>query len=373
VTQAWLSWGTGIRENFDSDVTSYERIAAAAPGLPSSRLPAQHAERFPAHWLVGTTSYLTAVDTHLVYRVSSLLCLLGMLLVMHRILVTLRVSLGVHAICIGCVAAGAYPTRYLLAAPGMLSDAVFLLGFSIVALGFVERRDLFVVLGVTVAALGRQTAVPLAVASALALLLTRNRSAALRPALLTFGAGIGIFAAEWLVARSFSSPDLGGFTIFSSLNHPIRLVREDGIAGFDARASLGLLVPLGLIAGAWIRGHRPPLVPVLLAASVIVQPLILAPQWVGPNETRLAALAIPGLVLVAACQLRATELSPATVAIVIVAILLASFHARYSSVGVPNSGTWAGFSVIAAMSIMVTIGWPRLTQGRRHDSASIAA
>jgi hypothetical protein len=363
-TQAWPSWETGISELFASDVQSYERIADAAPGLPSSPLPAQHAERFPAHWLVGTVSDLTGADLHLVYRVFMLLCLLGTLLVVRRALVSMRVPLSVYTVCIGCVAASAYPMRYLLAAPGMLSDAVFLLGLAVVSLGFVERHDAVVVLGVAVAALGRQSAVPLAVAAAVGLVLTRKRSEALRPAMLVLGAGIGIFVAEWLVARSFSSPDVGSFTILSSLDHPVRLVTRQGLLGFDARAFLGLLVPLGLITGAWLRGFRPPLVPVLLAASVVIQPLLLEPRWVGPNETRLAALAIPALAVAAGCQLRTVELPPRTVAIVVVAILLASFHARYSSVGIPSSAVWAAFSVTAALAVTVATGWPRLAEKR---------
>jgi hypothetical protein len=255
----------------------------------------------------------------------------------------------------------------------MLSDGVFLLGLTVVALGFVSRRDLVVVLGVAVAALGRQSAVPLAIGAAIAILVTRKRSAGRRTAAITVAVGVGVFVAELLVARSFSSSNLGGVTSIRSFEHPIRLVTKEGIVGSDARAFLALLVPMGLIAGAWLRGSRPALVPVLLAASVIVQPLALA-QGIGHNETRLAALAIPALVVVAACQLRGTEVSPATTGIVILAILLASFHARYSSVGMPSSAAWAAVSVIAAISTVIALGWPRLTRGRKaaDDSASRA-
>ena len=359
-TQAWPSWSAGIRELFSADVTSYERIAAAAPGLPSSPLPAQHAERFPAYWAVGTIHHLTGGDLHTVYRVASMACLLAILLVMHRVLVDLGLDPGSYCLCLGVVAASAYPMRYLLAAPGMLSDAVFVLGLAVVALGVVRHTHGLVAGGVALAALGRQTAVPLALAAAIVLLLGR-RPHAVRAAALTVSAGLGVFLAEWLVARSSSSSDGGGvtgFTVFGSLGHPVRLLTKDGLASADARAFLALLVPLGLIAGAWLRGRPPSLGPSLLAAAVIVQPLTLAPEWVGPNETRLAALALPALALVAADQLRGASLPARTTWISAVAILLASFHARYSDVGVPGSTVWGAFELAASLAIAIAVGRP---------------
>jgi len=362
-TQAWPSWETGIRELFASDVSSYQRIAEAAPGLPTAPVPAQHAQRFPAHWAVGTIADLAGANLHDVYRVASLLCLLAIVLVMHRAFVALRLGPGPYALCIGLVAASAYPMRYLLAAPGMLSDAVFLLGFAMVALGFAQRHDRLVVAGVAIATLGRQTAVPLAFAAALALVVSWERPRALRVAAVTLALGVGVFCAEWIVARRFSSPGTGGFssfTLLGSLDHPIRLVTREGIASADARAFLGLLVPLGLIAGAWLRGRRPPALPALLAASVLVQPFLLAPAWVSHNETRLAALALPALALVAAYQLRGLKLTSATIWCVAAAILAASFHSRYSDVGVPDSTVWAAIDVVASLSIALAIGWPRI-------------
>jgi hypothetical protein len=343
---------------YAADVTSYERIANAAPGLPSSPLPAQHAQRFPAHWLVGTVSSLTGMNLHEVYRVASVLCLLATVLVMHRAFVALRLGLGPYALCVGVLVASAYPTRYLLAAPGMLSDAVFLLGLALVVLGFAEHHDFLVVLGVAVAALGRQTAVPLAVAAAVALLIAR-RPRAVRAASWALLAGVGVFFVEWIVARSFSASG-PGVTILGSLDHPLRLLLHEGLANSDARAFLALLVPFGLIAGAWVRGHRPAAVPVLLAAAVILQPLLLLPASVEHNGTRLAALALPALAFVAACQLREANLSRPTVWISCAAIFAASFHARYSDAGIPNSTAWLAIETLAALVIAAALGWPRL-------------
>ena len=211
--------------------------------------------------------------------------------------------------------------------------------------------------GVALAALGRQTAVPLALAAAIGLVLVWGKRPGLRLAALAIAAAVAVFCAEWLVARPFStagSGDVSTFTFVRSLGHPVRLLHS-GIVNADARAFLGVLVALGLIAGAWARGRRPELVPSLLAVAVFVQPFLLAPSYVGHNSTRIAALALPALALVAAYQLRELALSNAPVWISIGAILAASFYPRYSDVGVSRSSFWAVLDVVAAVAVALAV------------------
>jgi hypothetical protein len=360
-TQAWPSWETGIRQLFASDVASYERIAAAAPGLPSSSLATQHAQRFPAHWVTGTVASVTDANLHDVYRVASVLCLLAVVLVMYRVFANMVLGACAFAISMGLVVASVYSMRYLLAAPGMLSDAVFLLGFALLLLAFVDHSTGQAVVGVAVATLGRQTAVPLGVVAAIAILFVweqRRRSSAI----LVLSTCLGIFVTEWLVARSFSTPGSAGVetsTLLGSLGHPVRLLVKGGIVRGDARAVLGVLVPLGVIAGAWLRGKRPEPVPSLLTAAVLVQPLLLSPDWVANNQPRLAALALPGLAVVAAGQLRDLPLATTTLWVVLTAIFVASFHPRYSDVGTPNTTVWGAIDVVASVSIALALGRSR--------------
>jgi hypothetical protein len=97
-----------------------------------------------------------------------------------------------------------------------------------------------------------------------------------------------------------------------------------------------------------------------------VQPLVV---FEGDNSTRLAALALPALALVAAWQFRDVELPLATVLLASVAILAASFHARYSDMGVPDSADWAALEVIASVCIVIAVGWPRIrSRGAPDDS-----
>jgi hypothetical protein len=358
-SQAWPTWGTGIRQLFASDVVSYEAIANAAPELPSASIAAQHAQRFPVHWLVGTIASTAAVNLHVVYRLASVLCLLGVLLVMFRIFVAIGLGVPAFTIASGLVVTSVYAMRYLLAAPGMLSDAVFLLGFSLLLLGFTRQSRWLVVVGISVAASGRQTAIPLGIVAALAILFTWEGRRRRTSAFLVLAACLGIYLAEWLVARTFSTPGSAGLrtsTLIGPLGHPVRLLLHGGIVGADARGVLGVLIPLAVIAGAWLRGRRPAGIPTLLTASVLVQPFLLSPAWVGKNEPRLASLALPGLALIAAEQLRDLWLSPTTVAVVSAAILIASFHPRFSDVGTPDTAVWAVLDVAAAAVITLAIG-----------------
>jgi hypothetical protein len=353
-TQAWPSWGTGIRELFAADVASYQRIAAAAPGLPAAHsLAAQHAQRFPAHWLVGTVAWASGANLHAVYRAASLLCLLGMVLVLARAFNRLGLELGQFAVASGMVLTSVYSFRYLLAAPGMLSDAVFLLGFSVLVLGFVGESGALAVLGIAVATLGRQTAVPLGLVAAAAIVLTWERPRRRGSALLVAATCLGLYAGERVIAQSFTAPGTGG------LRSATLLGSHAGFVSADARGVLGVLVPLGVIAGAWLGGQRPAGAPTALAASVLVQPFLLSPTWEVSNEPRLAALALPGLALVAAGQLRGLQLSTGVVVGVSAAMLLASLHPRYTDVGVPDRAAWAALDVLAALGIVLTLALPR--------------
>jgi hypothetical protein len=351
-TQAWPSWSTGIRNRFASDVSSYEQIAKAAPGLPSGSLPQQHAERFPAHWLVGTVSDLTGWSLHGVYRAASLLCLLALVAVVAATLERLRLDLAGQVVALGLLMASAYPFRYLLAAPGMVSDAVFLLGLAVTVLGLTTRRDATVVGGLLVATAGRQTAVPVALAVAAILAFRRRFALAAVSAVLP----LTLYGAERAVADRFGDGGLGGAqSVLAAAGHPRELADHVG------RIVLPLVVPLAVAAGAWMRTRVPPsLAPTVVATAVVLQPLVLDPTWVARNEPRLAGLALPAVVVALATPLAACRLQPLETAMVSLAILAGSLHARYSDVGVPRSAAWVGLEVVAAAVAFAVLARARL-------------
>src|SRR6185503_2363077 len=165
-SQRWWSWEDGIRLQFAADSAFYETIARAAPGLPDVDVLRAYAQRFPAHWLVGVLHDLTGVPLHALYRVATGLAVALALLAVHRALTALALDVRAYALAIGVFAASAYPVHYLLASPGMLSDALFVLGLSVLLLGLVRGRLGVALGGIALAVLGRQTALPVALAAA---------------------------------------------------------------------------------------------------------------------------------------------------------------------------------------------------------------
>lgn len=366
-TQAWLPWSDQVREKFASDTTSYIQIADAAPHLPASPIASHHAERFASHWLVGTIAHETGAGVHDVYRAGTLLCLLAMLLVLHRTFVRLALEPGAYALCLGVVVASAYPMRYLLAAPGMLSDAVFLLGLSIFLLGFVAERPAVLLAGLAVATLGRQTAVPLAVAATLVLALRRPRTRrSLGLAVSATGVAAALFLGEWLLTRGFSRSEVGAlssFSVLGALPHPVQLADHLG------RVALGSMLPLALVAGAFRVHRRPfPWGAALFATAVAGQAAVLGPEWAAHNEPRLAGLGAPALAVSAALLLRRVRLAPAVAALGSVVLFVASLHPRYSDAALPSTLAWAlAEAVGGAVLVLVLPGGMLPERGAVND------
>jgi hypothetical protein len=347
-TQAWPSWSTGIREQFAGDVVSYEQIARAAPGLPAGPLPQQHAERFPIHWAIGTVADLTRAGLHGAYRTVSVGLLLAIVAAVAFTLRRLELDLRTRFVLTGLIVASAYPVRYLLAAPGMAADALFLLGLATALWALVADEDGVLVAGLLVAALGRQTAVPLAVVAALVLLARRRYRVAVAAALLP----TLLYVVLRLVAERFSNGGALGSSssIGSAIGHPLELASHLG------RTALVLAVPAAVAAGAWLRTRvLPASAPLALAAAVVVQPLVLSPDVVAKNEPRLTGLALPALAIALAPPVRAAMLGAAETGGLCVAILLSSFHARYSDVGLAHTWEWAVLVAACAAAVFVTL------------------
>jgi hypothetical protein len=251
----------------------------------------------------------------------------------------------------GLVIASAYPLRYLLAAPGMLADALFLVGLALALWALAAGRDAALVAALLLAVLGRQTAVPVALVAA-AILLARGRfrtavAAALLPVLL--------YAGLHLVASRFTQGHTLGTSswIVSALGHPRQL------GSHFARMAIVLSVPLAVAAGAWYRTRVAPAAsPLLLAVAVIAQPLVLSPELVAKNEPRLTALALPALALSLPAPLRAATLGVVETAMLSLAVFVSSLHARYSDVGTTRS-VWILLVAVGALTILVVLARPQ--------------
>ena len=351
--QHWYSIADGIRVQFAHDVSSYLVIAHAAPSLPTEKVLQPFAERIPVHWLVGVISN-TGVSLEVVYRVGMLACLLGIVLAVHGTLARIGLGTAEYALAMAALVASAYPFHYLLASPGMLSDATLVLGVAILLLGFARGRFWIVLLGLALGTAGRQTMVPVAVVAAgWAFVAPAWRHARWQAAAACLAIPAAIYGALNLAARRFGYPEPGGLhdlSVLGFFTSPHALIEHFG------RVTLGVMVPAALGLGAWLRVRNPlPRGALLVAAAVAAQPLVLGPSSNGGNEPRLAGLAAPALVIAAGALLRGARLSHRETAIALVAIVIAGLHSRYIHSPLLRNYVWAGAEVVAAIMLVAIL------------------
>jgi hypothetical protein len=362
VVQRWASIADGIREQFAFDVTYYQVIARAAPSFPDEHVLRPYAERFSAHWVVGSVSDLTGASLENSYRVASVLLVAAMLVATHAAIRSLGLPADRHAVALGLLAASAYPLHYLLAAPGMIADALFLVGLAVMLLGFVRGRYVLVLGGIALATLGRQTAVPVALVAAIWVF----AAPAWRPRRVPAAAGVLVVTgAVYLVLRTigdgFADPEVGDLNDLTVIGF---LASPSLFAEHVAKTAVGFVVPAALVAGLWWRTRaRLPRGPLLVAAVIVAQPFLLGPASNGDNEPRLAALAVPALALAAAALLAHVRLSARETGVLIGALVVAGLHPRYTWPPPYDSAVWAVLVAIAAVVVLATSARPEPATG----------
>ncbi|HEV2590299.1 MAG TPA: hypothetical protein VGU02_00270, partial [Gaiellaceae bacterium] len=322
-TQRWRPWSDGVRLQYATDVRAYEAIARAAPGFPSIRIQAPHADRWVPEWVVGEAHRLFSFELHTMYYAATGLALALAIAALVALLRQRRTGSAATALVIGAFVASAYPFRYLVEAPGMLTDALFVCGLAFAVLAFESVSPTLLVAGLVIATLGRQTGVPLLPVVAAAVLTDRRwRRRRAATAVLVVVLPLLAYLIPHETSRSFSDSSgrgLVGMTVGGDWA-PRALVEH------VARCAIALAIPAALLAVGWLRGRRAPLWgPLAFGLCVVAQALVLAPDW-SHAEPRLAGLALPALVLAAAPSLDAAQLGIGEAATAAIGIALASLH-----------------------------------------------
>ncbi len=350
-SQRWLSWEDGLRIRFAWDMRVYEVIARAAPGFPDTDVLRAYAQRFPVHWIVGSLQDVTDTDLHSLYRLFSVLCVLLVVVVTSTTLVSLGLDVREHVLALGVVAASAYPLHYVLAAPGMLADGVFVLGLAVLLLGFVRGRLWVTLAGLTVALLGRQTAVPVALAAAAwAAFHPAWREARTRAVLSLLVTPAVAYAALYLASDSFSKPREAGLDDLTVLGF---LTGVRPFAEHVGLVVLGIAIPAALVLGAWLRTRNAvPWGPLVVAVAVIAQPLLLGPLANASNEPRLAGLATPALAVAAGMLLRGAALGLSETIVCAAAIAVGGLHHRYTVAPWEANVIWASIELAGALVVL---------------------
>jgi hypothetical protein len=367
-TNHWYRWNEGIRITQSLDTETYATIASAAPGFPDTDIGSAFTERFAFPWALGSAGALFGGGPHTPFRVLFALFAIVTVGLLADVCRRLRLAAPATLLCVGLFALNPYVLRGDAIAPGPVDEA-FVLGTAILVWGLVAVRFSGVLAGAVVSILGRQSAL-LAVPAA-ALWLYAGSGWRARPArerithmLLPIATVLVLYGAIKLSITSFTysfAPSIPSDTVIPVVGHP---GTASAFATHLARIAAPLVLWSGVVGGvvggfAWAGERlRPPVefwCAVLIAASIIVQPLIISPHFPGfeANEQRLSALGLFPLCVALAYLLRSAEPSLREVpgwasAAGGVALLAASLHDRFTTIGPHTNGQFVAVELLAA-------------------------
>jgi hypothetical protein len=391
-TTHWITWRAGIEAKYSTDVLDYERIARAAPGLPprDSMLP-QHALHFAPHYLAGLLADVSGLHLHLVYRILALLVLALIAVTVDRLLRDAKVGPSSYVVCMGALLTSPYVFRFDALAPGMLQDACFALGATVLLCGLVETSMLLVSAGIVVMVAGRGDSTVAVIAAALAWLALaegwrpRRRRALLTTLAIYAATMVGAFA----VSRQFSgSGDVHGVESFTLLGTLAALPGSVGTLGSHlARVFVGVTAPVAIVSGclvlAAVRHRRLRWVSVaslLYATAIVAQTIAMNPGWLQGSQPRLSSFAVAPLVAAAGFLIgdlereRVWSWSTSTLALACGAVVLISLHLHYAVIRLATTpGRFFVLELAGALLLAAPFVWRALNDPAQPDEPGTAA
>ncbi len=352
------------------DVVAYQRIAAAAPGLPDGSMASAHSQRFVPHYLVGLLSDGSGLSLHASYRIAALLCIFATLVVAERVFRELRPPWWVYAFGLSAFALAPYALREVVLLPGSFQDLVFVLGAGLTLLGLLRVRMSLVVVGVLVALSGRQTALLFGAAAACWIVLApewRQRWS-LRSRLLEAAGALIVLGVAYLLIKHVADP----FSIHFAPDSPSDTIifgppGARKVLAHLARCADPLIVPgtalltvLLILGAAGVRARDLPIrfwLCLLLCAAIIVQPIVINPDFPGfsSNEQRLTGIGLLPLcaalviALIEADRRRLIVPSPTLLAGGLAVLVITSLHHIFTIVGPADVKQFAAIQIVGAV------------------------
>ena len=376
------------------DPVAYERIAAAAPDLPDGHMASAHSERFIPHYIVGTFNNVTGLSLHASYRIFALLTIFATLLVAERILRTLRPPWWIYAFSLSAFALAPYALREIILFPASFQDLVFVLGAGISMLGLLRLQYPVVLIGALVALSGRQTALLFAAAAAIWIVFAPAwkareslRTRLLQGAALVVGLGIAYLVIKQVVKPFTISfgPDSPTDTIIFGppgahevLSHLARCLDPIIVPG----AALATVLAILATGGARLRELPTELwLSLLLSAAIIVQPVVINPDFPGfsSNEQRLTGLGLLPLCVALAIALieadRRRLIVPSTSLLAggLTVLAVGSLHHIFTVVGPGDVKEFAAIQILCALLLIVGLLYTSRTTPARVARTSAPA
>jgi hypothetical protein len=381
LAQRWYGWNDALVLG-GIDAESYEAIALAAPAMPAAtteRLPFHHAQRWPGPYAVGLLAGGLRLDVREVFAWASGACLLGAILLMQAAFMRLGLSPWALAVCIALVVFH-YSFRFYLVAPGMLPDALFILGLALTLVGLAGAKLPLLLAGILLAGLARQSVLLLLPGIAYWVLRGETWTRRSKPARsLTILAAVALAVAVYIgtgrIAEPFADPsnNLEAVTgLFAWLAGPAFSGAD--LAVFFGYAAIPLLIPSAMLAadcwhghgaGAGVRWTGETGACLLMAAAIVCQPVLGGPAYTeNGNAMRLAALALAPLAFAVGLRLKASgaaQIAPGRALAIILLLGAGSLHYNYTVLG-PR--TPAEF-VLLQLTVAVLSAWLLFRPGVR--------
>ncbi len=361
VTNKWFNYDDAIKVVGADDTISYRAVAEAWPGLPADALPFHKAQRLVIPVLLGGIARTLGCSLESLFLGATLLLCAVVLLLMHKIFVSLAFSAAQRLLLFALLIFNPFVFRPYLAATFMVIDLVFIAGLALLIWGLLTNRSAATVLGIVLAALGRQTALALL---PVAVVWLNTGAWKARPArerllfmLLLPVSAAGVYCVTGLAVSKMSEGGLnlkhltGLFYWFAHFSPREFLTLLEFVLRGLASSTLALTI-LGVV---YMRTRELVALPacfwllLMLVASIWAQPFLGGPDVTGDNIVRLCALGfVPLLTALGVLLSRSRILSSASrlqLIMLILLIIAGSFHHLTSNVGNALQYGVAGFAI----------------------------
>lgn len=367
------------------DAPAYRAIAAAAPGLPSEQIGSAYTARFGIHYLVGLLNQISIVSLDYAYAITWVMVVFAILAVGGVLFRGLDVVS--YGLCAALLLLNPYFLRPYVLQIELVQDLVFVLGLGVVLVGLSRIQPAILVLGLIVAMTGRQTTIIVVIAVALWIAFSPEWKARFSQNRHAIAAGcvVLVYAMNSAIrafVAGFSKPyepQIPQDTILYRLDelpgNAVELAAHFARTALPLMAVCSVFVALVLVVGV----RRVPFQAwgsMLVAGSIVAQPAIIDPQWVGFmfNEQRLSCLALlPAAFAVAVFLERVNTDAVSRRSLVIGAALLAvgSLHHLFSSVGPQGLAQFILIQIVVAAGLFVLVAANRKSLAPRTESAAV--
>ena len=329
-----------------ADMQSYYDIAHSAPFVPEHTIAYHHAQRAYLPFLLGSIANLFSLNPDFLVMAMNSLLLVGMILVFMKTIEIIGVDENLKILLLALICLNPYISRYFSLFYYMVNDTLFMFGFVLVVYAMVANSVRYLLIGVLLAALGRQTALLLLPAASIYLFMYHNGhskiKALLAVAFIVFSVVaiymIGGYFAGLTGAKNQNASSVTSFFLWLS---DFKLSKLKILAEFYIRGLVGQITIVVLFV-VYYFVVRPKyfdklfLLIVFLSVSVWIQPLLAGPDNAGNNIVRLCIYSFPGLVVAFALlstKNYSIKLNIKTLTVVVLLLALTSIHHRWSWIG----------------------------------------